>query len=129
MSLSVFLTACNPSSGGGGGGKDNGDSGLTGDFKVSNVSAPAKIQKNQSTTITADIEGKDSEIILYQFQSSNGKAHIVPNSGIIATQNKTGQVKLAYSAPNMQGTYFYRLKMMNSDGEEVIKEFDITVED
>lgn len=118
---------CDNSGGSGSADNESGTSSNFAGFSVTEITTPTSVQKNQEADISAKFAGDDSEILLYQFISNNGKNHIVPNSGILATKDKSGQLKLTYKAPAMPGKYYYYFKVRNSAGAEINKEFSVTV--
>ncbi len=96
-------------------------------FSISDLSFPSTVKSGDRITVSANVSGKESEIVLFQFLSNNGKSDITPHSGIVATKAGTGLLNLSYQAPAYPREYYYHLKVLNSDGEEIIKQFTVNV--
>lgn len=127
LSMIFFQTGCGGSGGGASTGDTDGSNSDTDTFSISDLSFPASVKPGEQITVSTKVNGKDSEIILFQFISNNGKSHITPHSGIVATKSGTGSLSLSYQAPTFPTEYFYHLKVLNSDGEEIIKQFTVNV--
>ncbi len=127
LSMIFFQIGCDGSGGGGSAANTSDPDPDTEVFSISDLSFPSSIKPGDQITVTANVSGKDSEIILFQFISNNGKTHITPHSGIVATKAGTGVFSLNYQAPTFPSEYYYHLKVLNSDGEEIIKEFTVNV--
>lgn len=99
------------------------------ELSVKSLDYPDSISSSTQKEITLKVTGLDEETLLYEFQSNFGQLHFKPNSGLIALKEKEGQIRAIYTAPDMQGTYSYRVVLKNSKGEMIEKPFNITVSD
>ncbi len=125
LSLAIFMASCKPSSSSSSkssnSGSGGGNTGTTPDpeFKLTNINIPETVSKSSEVLVSAELEGETSEVILFQFLSSNGKNHMVPSSGIIATNQNAGQINFTYNAPPQTGKHYYYFKVLNSAGHEI----------
>ncbi len=140
LSLAIFMASCklpsSSSSRSSNSGSGGGNTGTTPDpetpapeFKLTNISIPETVSQSSEVLVSAELEGETSEVILFQFLSSNGKNHMVPSSGIIATNQNAGQINFTYNAPPQTGKHYYYFKVFNSAGQEIEQQFNITVVD
>jgi hypothetical protein len=96
--------------------------------RVLMISLPAEIIRNTSADVDVDVQGTADESMSYEFSSEAGGGAFVPNlGGIVLSPIGEGAIVSNYTAPDVVGDYTQTVKVVNSQGNSVEVDFDMTV--
>jgi hypothetical protein len=96
--------------------------------RVLMISLPAEIVHLDSKDVNVSVQGTANEDMSYEFSSESGGGAFSPSIGVeTLTAIGDGTITSNYTAPDAVGEYAQTVKVINSQGNSVEVDFDITV--
>ena len=96
--------------------------------RVLSIRLPAEIINNTDANVKVEVEGSADETLAYEFTSVPGGGVYAPNPGdIVLPSSGTGTFNVTYTAPEDADVYGQNVKVINSQGNSVEVDFNMTV--